>query len=89
MRESAFGRREFELAYLAAFAAIGVTASDMARELAELTHTPNDLVDACRAMTLAVRGPGMLEHFPGAVHRALDVLRPRHEARFRASQERQ
>jgi hypothetical protein len=73
------------------FATIGVDNPEQARELAEKNDAspPGDLIDACRAMQIAVRGPGMLEHFPGAVHRAIDVLRPRHEARFRAKEQRQ
>lgn len=44
-------RDRYTLAYMAAFTAIGIAPGErMAQELAELTHTPADCLQAVRAM---------------------------------------
>ena len=49
---SAFETRDFELAYLAAFMAIPQLdpGFDMAKQLAALTRTPGEMLDAVKAM---------------------------------------
>ena len=66
---SAFETRDFELAYLAAFACIPNfdPGFDMAKELAGLTRTAGEMIDAVRAMANAPMHK--------RVFAALDVLR--------------
>jgi hypothetical protein len=78
--KSAFTKHDFQLAYMGMCAVLGVTNTDAAAWLAELTHEAADVVGAAKAMREAMTAGNELEVYPGAVNRGLDYLRPRHEA---------
>jgi hypothetical protein len=65
---SAFGKNDFELAYVAACTALEITTS-ICRELAELTRSVAELVEAVKAMRDAEPNQ--------RVFAALDLLRAR------------
>lgn len=73
-KKSVWTPQDYQLIFMGAFEALGITNLSMAKSLAEECETLEQALHACKAMKYALVNDA-LEPFPGAIHRAFDSVR--------------